>query len=234
MPTSTVLTATEGTEARATVCEANAGQPCFLCQAAPAGHMDQKVADASSRWRLCAGWQALCWAPELDADCCGLHILQYTSLCQMQWGIGFGEGHASVLPPSCISCDCCISYVSEVGCTPSCMQPCPKHRFLSKSYTATRPHVTIHKDRCTCSWVYSGSDCENKLVGDILLLASSTSSGGTSCSDDVGLCAGSGVALAASSALDFTSLRCLTSGCFSALTAVSVAGPFWSSSSLLS
>ncbi len=67
-----------------------------------------------------------------------------------------------------------------------------------------RGHVTIHHDRCTCFWVYSGFDSENKFAGDILLLASSISSGGKGCSDDVGRCAGSGVALAVSSALDFT------------------------------
>ena len=66
-----------------------------------------------------------------------------------------------------------------------------------------RHHVNIHENSCTCCWAYSGSESENKFVGDILLAALSIFSGGTG---NVGLCEGSGVALAASSALDFTHL----------------------------
>jgi hypothetical protein len=128
-------------------------------------------------------------------------------------GIGFGEGHAPVpVSPSYISCDFVTVAVDNMSmfhdwiahlvvCSHN-----QKHLCLSKSDTAMRHHVTIHQDSCTCFWAFSGSDPANKFVGDILLLASSKSSGGKGCSDNVGLSEGSGVALAASSALDFTNL----------------------------
>ncbi len=115
----------------------------------------------------------------------------------------------SQFPPKdgpCISCGFATVAVHNVSMfhTPVVCSHNQKHLYLSKSDTTMRHHVTVHKDSCTCFWAFSGS--ENKFVGDILLLASAISSGGKGCSDDAGLCEGSGVALAASSALDFTYL----------------------------